>query len=110
MENFKEQQEFWKGSPVIPNGMLHAEIQVPLLQSHHWYQFQAFLASENSHFSSLLAAGETSSAVKSEEKRLFSQAEAFSAVFRKLDVTVQICLLSPKRWTDQFVHVNNKQS
>ena len=82
MAYFKEQREFWKDSPVFPNGMLQAEIRVPLLQSHHWYQFQAFLACENSRFSSLLAAGETSSAVKSEEKRLFSQAKAFSPFFR----------------------------
>ena len=43
-ENFREQRNIWKGSPVFPDGMFQKEIRVPFLQSYLWYQFQAFAA------------------------------------------------------------------
>ena len=43
-ENVWEQQNIWKGSPVFPDGIFQTEIRVPFLQSHLWYQFQAFAA------------------------------------------------------------------
>ena len=43
-ENFWEQQNIWKGSPVFPDGIFQTEIRVPFLQSHLRYQFQAFAA------------------------------------------------------------------
>ena len=33
-ENFREQPNIWKGSPVFPDGMYQTEIRVPFLQSH----------------------------------------------------------------------------
>ena len=42
MENFREQRDIWKGSPV-PGGILQTEIRVPFLQSHLWYQFNSGL-------------------------------------------------------------------
>ena len=37
VEYFREQRNFWKGHPVFPG-------RVPLVQTHLWYQFQAFAA------------------------------------------------------------------
>ena len=42
MENFQEQRHIWKGSPVLPVGMFKTEMCVPVVQSHLWYQLQAF--------------------------------------------------------------------
>ena len=44
VENSREERSVWKGSPVFPVGMFRTEICVPFLQSHFWYQFQAFVA------------------------------------------------------------------
>ena len=42
-ENFWEQGIYiWKCSPVFREGICQSEIRVPFLQSHLWYQFQAF--------------------------------------------------------------------
>ena len=38
----RKQRNIWKGSPVFPDGIFQTEIRVPILQSHIWYQFQAF--------------------------------------------------------------------
>ena len=38
-ENFREQRNIWKGSPVFPDGIFQTEIRVLFLQSHLWYQF-----------------------------------------------------------------------
>ena len=42
-ENFWEQGIYiWKSSPVFREGIFQSDIRVPFLQSHLWYQFQAF--------------------------------------------------------------------
>ena len=41
-ENFREQRNIRKGSPVFPDGIFQREICVPFLQSPLWCQFQAF--------------------------------------------------------------------
>ena len=46
-ENFWEQQNIWKGSPVFPDGIFQTEIRVPFLQSHLWYQYQPFFGKWN---------------------------------------------------------------
>ena len=43
-ENFREQRNIWKSSPVFADGIFQKEICVPFLQSHLWYQFQALPA------------------------------------------------------------------
>ena len=43
-ENFREQRNIWKGSPVFPDEIFQTEIRVPFPQSHLWYQFEAFAA------------------------------------------------------------------
>ena len=39
VENFQEQENVWKGSPVFPDGMFLTKIRVLRLQSHLWYQY-----------------------------------------------------------------------
>ena len=43
-ENFRQQRNIWKSSPVFADGIFQTEICVPFLQSHLWYQFQALPA------------------------------------------------------------------
>ena len=33
VENFREQRDVWKGSPVFPDGTFQTEIRVPLVQT-----------------------------------------------------------------------------
>ena len=42
-ENFRQQRNIRKGSPVFPDVIFHTEICVPFAQSHVWYQFQALV-------------------------------------------------------------------
>ena len=42
VENFCEQRNIWKGSPVFPDGIFQTDIRVPLVKTFLSYQFRAF--------------------------------------------------------------------
>ena len=87
-ENFREQRNIWKGSPVFPDGIFQTEIGVPFLQSHLWYQFQAFAAF-------------------SDERNWF--VEMVNAIPGRNLSVLNFANHLPKQWTDRFAHVNGKQ-
>ena len=86
VENFQEQWNIWKASPVFPDGKFLTEVHVAFLQSHLWYQFQDFEAI--SLWMELICTnGKCDSWAK------FNSPE--------------FCL--PKPWTDRFAYANGKQ-
>ena len=91
-ENFQEQRNIWKVSPVFPDGIFQTEIRVPLLQSHLWCQFQA-------------------SAVVFRWMELIKFVQTVNAIPGWNLPVLNFAYHLPKPWTDRFAHpdVNGRQ-